>query len=219
MCEPKCAGGMGFKEFSVFNDSLLGRQAWRLVNGENTLFGKVMKAKYYPHSTFLEAYLGYSTSHSWRGIWSNKAQVKEGVIWLVGNGSSADVWKDPWVADEEGGFITSETIDCIGNVSDLIDLNTMEWNYELIMSSFNVRDQRCILDIPLSLRAPTYIMTWAYSNDGNYYVKTAYMLRKGCNFDAIHLAWVEIWGLDASPKLRHFFWRLCTGTLPTRSLL
>ncbi|XP_021753764.1 uncharacterized protein LOC110719168 [Chenopodium quinoa] len=45
------------------------------------------------------------------------------------------------------------------------------------------------------------------------------MLGKGCNFDAFHLAWVEIWGLEVSPKVRHFLWRLCTSTLPTRALL
>ena len=66
MCELKCLGGLGFKDLEVFNDALLGRQAWRVMKGENTLLGKVLKAKYYHRSTFLEAPLGYAPP-SFRG--------------------------------------------------------------------------------------------------------------------------------------------------------
>lgn len=53
MCYPN-AWGMGFKDLSVFNDALLDRQAWRLVHGDNTSLGKVMKAKYSPNCSFLD---------------------------------------------------------------------------------------------------------------------------------------------------------------------
>lgn len=45
------------------------------------------------------------------------------------------------------------------------------------------------------------------------------MMRKGCNFEDLHEAWVVIWSIEASPKVRHFLWRLCTEKLPTRGLL
>lgn len=165
MCEPKCFGGMGFKDLAVFNDALLGRQSWRLVHGDGSLLGKVMKAKYYPNSSFLEASLGYSSSYSWLGVWSSKALVKEGLIWRVGNGSNINIWRDPWVADEEGRFIISNEVEDVTQVSDLIDFETMSWNVELISSIFNTRDKHCILSIPLSERGPSDTLTWAYSND------------------------------------------------------
>lgn len=46
MCSLKCLGGMGFKELAVFNDALLGRQAWRLIRAPNSLLGRNMRAKY-----------------------------------------------------------------------------------------------------------------------------------------------------------------------------
>ncbi|XP_021738796.1 uncharacterized protein LOC110705261 [Chenopodium quinoa] len=70
LCTPKCLGGMGFRDLSVFNDALLGRQAWRLVHNENSLLSKVMKAKYYPNCSFLEASLGHAGSYSWQSVWS-----------------------------------------------------------------------------------------------------------------------------------------------------
>ncbi|XP_021748634.1 uncharacterized protein LOC110714431 [Chenopodium quinoa] len=55
--------------------------------------------------------------------------------------------------------------------------------------------------------------------DGSYSVKTAYLIGKSCNLDLFHKAWVEIWGLGVTPKVRHFLWRICTGTFPVRAYL
>lgn len=52
MCTPKCLGGLGFRDMSVFNEALLGKQAWHLVSSLDSLFGRVMRGKYYPHGVF-----------------------------------------------------------------------------------------------------------------------------------------------------------------------
>lgn len=62
-------------------------------------------------------------------------------------------------------------------------------------------------------------MTWALSKNGHYSVKTVYLLGKGLDLDSFHQAWVDIWKIEASPKVRHFLWRLCSHSLPTKSLL
>lgn len=49
--------------------------------------------------------------------------------------------------------------------------------------------------------------------------KTTYMLRKELNFETLHEAWSYIWGLKVPPKIRHFLWRMGTGTLPVCTLL
>ena len=41
LCYPKNEGGMGFKELSMFNDSLLAKQIWRLENNKGCLFHSV----------------------------------------------------------------------------------------------------------------------------------------------------------------------------------
>ncbi|XP_021769886.1 uncharacterized protein LOC110734109 [Chenopodium quinoa] len=45
------------------------------------------------------------------------------------------------------------------------------------------------------------------------------MLGKSCNLDLFHKSCLDIWSLDITPKVRHFLWRLCTGTLPVRAYL
>ncbi|XP_058783927.1 uncharacterized protein LOC131658676 [Vicia villosa] len=45
MAKSKSSGGMGFIGISDFNKSLLGKQYWRLLNGENSLVGRVLKGR------------------------------------------------------------------------------------------------------------------------------------------------------------------------------
>ncbi|XP_010696021.2 uncharacterized protein LOC104908596 [Beta vulgaris subsp. vulgaris] len=204
LCKPKCLGGLGFKDLEVFNDALLGRQVWRLVQHKNSLLSRVFSAKYYPHGNVLEARLGHSNSFSWRSIWSAKSLVKEVLMCRVGNGQNIDIWQDPWVGDDKGRFIESDRCENLKVVGDLIDYARMEWRCDVIEQNFNERDQHCIFSIPLSSRCGSDGFMWAYSKDGRYTVKTAYMLGKG---------------LEISPKARHFMWRLCTHSLPVRAAL
>lgn len=67
----------------VFNDALLCRQAWRLVHRPETLMGRVMRPKYYPNRSFLNASLGSAGSYSWSSIWSAKPLIKKEVLWRI----------------------------------------------------------------------------------------------------------------------------------------
>lgn len=117
--------GMGFKDFYVFNDALLGRQIWRLIHHKNSLLRRLMQAKYYPHGNIPEV-RGFLNSFSWRSIWSAKSLVSEGLIWRVGNGCSVNIWSDPWVGDKHGRFIESERVEGMEHVRNLINFETME---------------------------------------------------------------------------------------------
>jgi len=63
---------MGFRDFSLFNQAMLGKQGWRLITRPDSLCAKVLKGKYFPSSGFpfcdqKEAKLGYLESNpSWQ---------------------------------------------------------------------------------------------------------------------------------------------------------
>uniref|UniRef100_A0A2N9F3X0 Reverse transcriptase domain-containing protein n=1 Tax=Fagus sylvatica TaxID=28930 RepID=A0A2N9F3X0_FAGSY len=79
-------GGMGFRDLQLFNSALLARQGWRLLHNSTSLVFRVLKAKYFPHSSFLDACVPHNASFTWRSICDAKEVLKSGLRWRVGTG-------------------------------------------------------------------------------------------------------------------------------------
>jgi hypothetical protein len=90
-------GGIGFRDLHCLNKALLAKQIWRMWKMEDSLTTRIMKAKYFPSCSILEAQLGNKPSYAWSSILKSKDLVKEGLIWRIGNGESVPIWGAKWV--------------------------------------------------------------------------------------------------------------------------
>lgn len=55
LCLAKEQGGLRFKDIQSFNQSLLSKQAWIILNHPDSLFARFFKSRYFEHSDFLSA--------------------------------------------------------------------------------------------------------------------------------------------------------------------
>ena len=92
----KSRGGLGFRDFQVFNQALLAKQAWRLIEYPESLCAKLMKAKYFPNGDLLDTAFP-SQSPTWKAIMHGLDLLKIGVIWRVADGTKIKIWRHRWV--------------------------------------------------------------------------------------------------------------------------
>lgn len=93
MCSPKKFGGMGFKQIKEFNIALLGKQIWRLLTVPHSFVARMLKARYFPACSVLNAGLGNNPSYVWRSVLAARDPIISGSIIKVGDGTSINIWQ------------------------------------------------------------------------------------------------------------------------------
>jgi hypothetical protein len=129
MSAPKSLGGMGFSNFVIFNQAMLGKQCWRLITESNSLSAWVLKGRYFPNSDFLLAKNTRSSSFTWRSILFGRELVVKGLRWGVGDGSRIKIMGDNWIPGlPSGTFSTLESLPANAPVSFLMNLQGNAWD-------------------------------------------------------------------------------------------
>jgi DNA modification methylase len=64
----------------IFNQALLARQAWRLIQKPNTLCAQLLKAKYYPNGSLIDTVFTGNGSTTWNAIEYGLQLLKKGII-------------------------------------------------------------------------------------------------------------------------------------------
>jgi hypothetical protein len=78
----------------MFDKALLTKQCWRLIQNPDSLIAQIIRAKYYPNSSFLESKLGRRPSFIWRSFMVAKELISYGIHWRIGDGRSIKIWGD-----------------------------------------------------------------------------------------------------------------------------
>ncbi|GAU39014.1 hypothetical protein TSUD_378900 [Trifolium subterraneum] len=105
MAHPKEEGGLGFRDFQSFNMAMVAKQWWNLMNKPFTLVAKIFKARYFPHSSFIDSKLGNNPSFVWRSIWKSRQVLLDGCRWQIGDGSNIRVMHEPWLRVDQERWI------------------------------------------------------------------------------------------------------------------
>ncbi|KAL5847619.1 hypothetical protein ACOSQ3_011143 [Xanthoceras sorbifolium] len=148
LCRHKLKGGLGFRNLESFNQSLLAKQGWILLEYPDSLAARVLKGLYFPHTHFLDAAAKQGASLIWRSIvWGRQLLVK-GLRWRVGNGSTISVFQDKWIPPPSSFKILVPTsLPGSMKVAELCSVSG-GWNSSFIRSHFSPLDAAAILSLP-----------------------------------------------------------------------
>uniref|UniRef100_A0A2N9G7B6 Reverse transcriptase domain-containing protein n=1 Tax=Fagus sylvatica TaxID=28930 RepID=A0A2N9G7B6_FAGSY len=230
LCKPKCDGGIGLRDLGFFNEALLAKQVWRLLHNPSSLFFKVFKAKYFSRCSIFEVQQSTKGSYAWRSILSARDLITKGSVWRIGTGKDIHIWRDKWLIGSNNQRIisTPPLHTSISHVEHLIDSDLKSWKTELVKDLFLPHEATIILGIPLSFRNPADSLIWGATKQGIYTVRSGYHLllhernqAEPGTSDTTRMSqlWKTIWSVQIPSKIRHFLWRACHSSLPTRSNL
>ncbi|KAK2661076.1 hypothetical protein Ddye_007609 [Dipteronia dyeriana] len=153
---------MGFRDISVFNQAMLAKQGWRLVNNPDSLVARVLKARYFHSDSFLSWSIGSRSYCVWKSIFWGREVVLKGIRCSVGDGRNIVVYKDSWIP-RPGSFKVFSPICLPGNalVSKLMEKQG-RLNQNLVRSYFIKDEADLILSIPLSVHAMSDSFLWHF---------------------------------------------------------
>jgi hypothetical protein len=96
ICRPKEVGGLGLLNTKNMNRALLLKWIWRLYQEEDTIWARIIHAKY-PDASDLFSGSGQGGSPFWKSLHKIKHLFKVGAKHEVRNGTRTSFWKDWWI--------------------------------------------------------------------------------------------------------------------------
>ena len=231
MCVPREEGGIGFRMIHEFNLALLAKQLWRLVQFPYSLVARVLRGRYYRLSSPLRIGAVDKPSYVWTSIIAARKLLLLGIRSKVHSGYEINVWQDPWIpsiparpARSRAPVVNPKML-----VSNLIDLETKEWDTRILEQYVDQEDISMIQSLAISPTHRRDTFSWSYTKNGQYTVKSGYWVATNILRDVEEKEVVEpsitklqafAWKVNAPQKICHLTWQLITGQVAvTRNLV
>ncbi|KAE8682609.1 O-Glycosyl hydrolases family 17 protein [Hibiscus syriacus] len=235
VCGPKSHGGLGFFDVSTRNRALLNKWIWRFGAENDSLWKRIISAKYNYTPDALIPKVGNSSKSSW--VWraivkplvSNEGNLFSDLKCIMGNGAKIDFWNDHWTAN----FSLKDTFARVfrlakkqyGNLTEfgIWENGVWVWRIELRRNLFVWENSLwsnflLVLNRAVSSHPTLDRLTWGGSNDGRYTPKS-YCLKVATVGKVEDSIWKTVWCKFVPPKISGFVWKAVYQRLPVTSEL
>ncbi|CAL1371723.1 unnamed protein product [Linum trigynum] len=227
--KPKEEGGLGFKNFHLFNVSLIGKQVWRLLQNTDAIWVRLLKGLYFSNGVFFSAAKGRNGSWIWSGLCETKERLKLGLLKSIMSGNDSLFNTDPWIPSAPAFSLATLGLNQ-SKVSEWILQEERLWKVESLREVVPEGVIQDILRIPIGPAEAPDQWVWKFTKTGAYTVKSAYRALRESRDQFVQPTalvqslpngddWKWLWSLSLPPKLRFFIWKIAKGAIATRSRL
>ncbi|CAN1821696.1 Uncharacterized mitochondrial protein AtMg00310 [Linum perenne] len=169
MSQPLRVGGLDFKDFILFNQALLAKQCWMILNNLDLLLTRVLRAKYFDGGTLLEARAGSRPSHGFQSLLHGLQLLKVGLCWQVGSGFLLHPLSVNWVPARFPTVPTKHYPELYWGPPSVAGFVTGgRWDKEILEVHFTESSIAYILRITLPLTPLPDSLVWHFSTSGIY---------------------------------------------------
>lgn len=149
VCVSKENGGLRFRDIEDFNQALLAKQAWRLLNNPDSLIAKIYKGRYHAKKDFMDGGKGTRPLYAWRSIHFGRELLQKGLIKSIGDGRMTYVWSERWIVDDEHRCPVNKQRDIDVNLKVAALQTGGQWNLDKLQKLFPPNKVQRIMQLPV----------------------------------------------------------------------
>ena len=166
---------MGFRDPEAFNQALLAKQAWRILQVPTSLCARVLKARYFSEDSILTATCSSMASYTFRSILHGRDLLWERLIWRIGDGSQVRIHHANWIPRSNSMKPLGQVyMPGVTRVTHLLSHDGKSWNMGRLQAMFTPDDVHDIQQIAVGGPGRSDYLAWNYTKDGCFTVKSAY---------------------------------------------
>ncbi|CAL1383578.1 unnamed protein product [Linum trigynum] len=224
---------MGFRRFEQFNQALLAKIGWRILNEPQSLLAQIYKGKYFSQGSFLSAQPRSRPSWGWQSILFGRQLLSKGLRWQIGNGQKAPLLNSNWIPTHlpSSPVYNPRILPDDGDltVSAVLYPGEGRWCEDKLSQWFDPLTCQVIRAMPLPRQDIEDRLIWHVTEDGIFTVKSAYHLAVSLDRQSGRWraqvswmdkqSWIRVWDANIPPKLKVFVWQILSRILPTTEAL
>ncbi|GKA84815.1 RNA-directed DNA polymerase, eukaryota, reverse transcriptase zinc-binding domain protein [Tanacetum coccineum] len=96
ICSPKSKGGLGIKSIGPWNEALLCKHLWNVIENKENLWVKWVNVFKLKGKSICEIKSDENDSGTWKAILSLRSKNRDSVWKKIGDGLSTNIWFDKW---------------------------------------------------------------------------------------------------------------------------
>jgi hypothetical protein len=209
---PKDQGGLGILDSRLMNECLLVKWIWKIAQGSNDTWFKLIKGKYMTKGNFFLS-SDRDASQFWKGLHKVKHLFKWGAINKVRDEEGTLFWKDTWWGDVPLKLVYPRFFDiCMDKDARVVDYyEDGEWNIDLkrplTIVDLQVWDELVTKLVDQELTHGRDEVIWVLNKSKTF--TTQFMYRFMTDGGIRKDIYINIWKSKVPLRIKVFLWQLC----------